>query len=439
MSENEKDNNKFEFIKEQVIEKKHKKIKKWLLPPIITIGTAILFGLVATGTFIIAEPKLNKILNKEEDTKTPVCFPTIIPVYPDVEEVLQNPDVKPMITITPIPEPLILEQSIEADIEDYMSMSDDINQLAYSVNQSVLNVTSTFDVEDWFGKTVEKTVDTTGVIIYNNTEELLVLVSLDRVQDAKNIKIVFADSISVDAVLQDYESEINIALIAVKIEDIPETYMKGLQTATLGESNTLPVGEPIIALGSPNGHSKSMEFGIITSVGSDISISDNCLDLFNTSIEDNENSDGFIINLEGQVVGIITRTLKENLNENLNTVIGISRLKPIITAMGNQDPRIYYGVKTQDLTEAAKTQYNISNGVYVNDVQADSPAFEAGMQIGDIILKIDDKAIINSSDFFDTISKYKPEDKITVKILRLNGTEEQKLNLSIALGKKINE
>lgn len=429
MSESEKDNNKFEFIKEQVIEKRHKKVRKLLFPTITTVGFAVLFGVTAAVTYSVAQPFFHKVLHKEDRTATPVCFPTECP-----QDVSGGNKAK--VTATPTKEPVIVEKQIEASTADYLSMNEDIRKIADNVNKSIVNITSTFEVEDWFGKTVDRTVSTTGVIVFNNSKDFLVLVSLDRIKDAKKIEVVFADGVSVEADLQDYESEMNLALIAVPIDDIPSDYKNILQTATLGESFTISVGSPVIALGSPNGHAGSMEFGTITSKGSSVSITDDRLDLFNTDIEDNNSSDGIIVNLKGEVIGVITRTLKENINSVLNTVIGINQLKPIITAMGNKEPRVYFGVKTDDMTSDTKSEYDITNGIYVNDVQVKSPAFKAGMQSGDIILEVNEVSVTSSSDFYNLISNYQPDDKIKVKILRKNGSKQKNINLKVVLAKK---
>lgn len=438
MSENGKDNNNFEFIKEQVIEKKRRKIRRKLLPPLKTVGFAVLFGLTAAATFAIVEPKISRCFNKEVDTKTPVSFPTQCPQNIDNQVNTKPEPDEPEAPVTQIPNPtpVIVEQSIDADVDDYLSMNQEIRKVANEVSRSILNITSTFSVKDIFGKNVTKTVNLTGVIIYNNSKELLVVVSLDRVKDADSIKVVFSDVLSADAALQDYESDINLAVVAVPIADIPEVYMNNMQVATLGESYTVTEGLPVIALGNPNGYPGSMEIGMITSSGSYASITDNHLDLFNTDIEDNKNSDGIIINLKGEIIGLITRTLKEDNNANLSTAVGISKLKPILTAMGNKEPRTYFGVITGDMTDSTKKEYNIENGIYVNDVQADSPAFKAGIQNGDIILGINDESILNTSDFNDTITDYKPGSKINVKIKRDNGSKEAELNLEVELAEK---
>jgi serine protease Do len=451
MSENEKDKKDFEFIKEQVIEKKRKKVKKWLLPLFMTICLAILFGLIAAVTFVMAEPKLYKFLHKEEEIKTPVSFPTEYPLASgekdpavaenesedkdsseETVETVDDVDEKEQ----PKPDTLIVEQSIDADMEDFISMYDDIRTIAYETDRSLMNVSTITSVRDWFGDMVERTVTTTGLIISNLNDDLLVLVSLDRVKDASSIKIELSETIAVDAVLQDYDTETNLAVIAVAMEDIPPNFLNNIKVATLGESYTVMVGNPILALGSPNGHPGSMEPGIVTSRGSWASITDNKLDLFNTNIGDSDNSDGIIVNMRGEVVGLITRALKDGVNEDLNTVIGISKIKPLITDLANQTPRIYFGVRTEDMTEAALLEHQITNGIYVNEVRANSPAFAAGMKNGDIIIQVNENWIMNTNNFYNTISGYKPEEEVVVKIKRTSGTTEKEMEMTIFLAEK---
>lgn len=446
MSGNDKDN--FEFIKEQVIERKSKKIKRIIVPLFTTVCMAILFGMIAAITFVIAEPKINKLLDKEEEEiKTPVIFPTRLPEELNKTEI-QNTGSE-LVDNTPLnqanededvgeeqpePNPVIVEKSIDADIDDYLKMNEEIRKIAYDVDKALVNISSTFTVEDWFGQSV-KTIRTTGLIIYDNNKELLILVSLDKIKDSNSIKISFSDSVEVETVLQDYESELNLAIIAVEKKTIPSNYLSSLKVANLGESYTVTVGSPVIAMGSPNGHPNSMELGMVTSKGSYASITDNRLDLFNTNIRDN-GGDGVIVNMKGEVIGLITRTLKEGVNKDLNTVIGISRVKPIIEHMGNQKARIYFGIKAEDMTEAAMTEREITNGIYVNEVQPNSPAFIAGLKNGDVILQIDEQDIVNTYNFNKIITGYEPKTEITVKIKRKNGSSDKEMDLVVTLEEK---
>lgn len=446
MSDNEKDNKNFEFIKEQVIEKKHKKLRKRLIPLLMTIVLAIIFGMIASVTFAVAEPKIYKLLHKEEDTKTPVTFPTQYPE--DSEDTTdsteqtetdnsQTTDDTEEETVKE-PDTVIVEQSIDADVEDFVSMYDDIKKTMFDVEKSLVNVTSTSTAKDWlFDTLVDKTTETTGVVIANTNEELLVLVSLDRIKGANSIKIKFSDTEMADAIIQDYETDLNLAVIAVALEDIPQIYLNSIKPATLGESYTITVGSPILALGSPNGHPGSIDIGIISSLNNYVYITDNKLDLFNTDIDANDNSDGIIVNMSGEVIGLITRTLKDDLSKGVSTVIGISKIKPIIESLANKEPRVYFGVTTEDMTADAMLEHQITNGIYVNEVQADSPAFDAGISNGDIILEVNKQPILNTNYFNSIISEHQPGEGITVKLKRTVGSSEKEMDVTIILAKKV--
>lgn len=447
MSENGNGNKNFEFIKEQVVEKKRKKIKRVLIPVITTVFLAILFGLIAAVTFVIAEPRLNEFLSKDEEDKTQVSFPTEYPVQtkdsqaqnitpangnPEEDTKAEQEDSK-----TEEKDPVVVEKSIDADINDFISINDKIRTVAYETEKSLVNISSIISGTDIFKNKIDRTVKTTGLIIAECGEDLLILVSMDRVKDASSIKVVFSEAFLVDATLQSYENDLNLAVLSLPLENIPEIYKNSYTICNFGESYSVSVGSPILALGSPNGHPKSMEQGIVTSRGSIISLTDNQLDLFNTNIATNENSDGIIVNMRGEIIGIITRTLKEDINKELSTVIGISRLRIIIERLANKKPIIYFGIKADDMTEAAKLEHSVSNGIYVNEIQTNSPAFDAGLKNGDIILQVNEQSILNTNNFYNAISNYQPEDTVVVKIKRTSGSTEKELDLTVTLTEKM--
>ena len=443
MSGNEKDNSDFEFIKEQVIEKKYKKFRKKILPFIRIIFMAILFGVIAAFTFVIAEPIMNRLLHKEDDINKSVNFPTITPqeqnptdtskdssndstgnhsADADTEDGNQTGQAD-------------LQQKIDLELDDYKSIFLDMQSVMNEVDKSLVNIVSTFTVEDWFGGS-EKLVHTTGVIVANNNSQYLILASLDRIKNADSVKVKFSDTIYVDAVMQDCEEELNLALITLSIKDIPEPYAASLKVAELGESYSITAGNPVIAVGNPNGYTDSVDVGIVTCRGIYTNITDNRVELFHTNMDTNNNSDGVVINLEGKIIGVITRTLKDSLNEDLPTAIGISKIKQLIIQMGNQEPRIYFGIKTDDLTESVKKQYDVLNGIYVNEVLEDSPAYKADIREGDIILSVNDQFIYNTNNFYNIITSNKEGDIITVKLKRTTGTSEREMEIKAALAVK---
>ena len=452
MSEVNKDNKEFEFIKEHVILKKRKKFRKWLLPFFMTVLMAIIFGLVAALTFCISEPRLYDLLHKGETSPFVIPSPSpdgtgkdnniegVVPtVSPDEGnfggQALDNPGTQGEEDPLKDPNQNMLA-SIDADIDDYLSMFGEIKELSDEIKKSIMTVSSIIDGKDWFGNPIEKRVYTVGVIVHNSGTRLMLLVSLDRVKDASSIKLEINENTAIDAVLQDYESELNLALISVNIADIPTKIIKDITVAQLGESYTLSVGSPVIALGSPNGYLSSMDMGIVTSKGSLISITDNELDLFNTNMVFNKESDGILINFKGEVIGLITRTLKNDLNKDLSTAIGISKVKSYIDKMTEQTHRIYCGVIAENLPQAAMIDYKVTRGVYIYEVKKESPAFNAGLKSGDIILNVGDRIISNMNNFYSVISEYEPGDQAIFKIKRTSGTTDKEMELKVVLEEK---
>ncbi|HIU67222.1 MAG TPA: PDZ domain-containing protein, partial [Candidatus Caccomorpha excrementavium] len=165
-------------------------------------------------------------------------------------------------------------------------------------------------------------------------------------------------------------------------------------------------------------------------------IVDNRLNLFNTDITDNEYSDGIIVNMQGQVIGIITHTLKEGLNEEISTAIGISKIMPIIQRLVNNEDRIYFGIHGEDLPEEILEQAGIENGIYVNEVEAGSPALQAGIMSGDMIVRIGNTPITSMTTFYNTISTYNVRDSVQVLVRRQSQGSFRDVTVTVELAKK---
>ncbi len=465
VNKDNKDNKEFEFIKEQVLPKKRKKFRKWLMPFLMTIFMAVVFGVVAALTFCITEPRLYDLLHK--DQQNPFVVPSPSPaeknnpinVQADPNNEDDNPKVDPnkrvdeednidtkdnpeVEDVSPDDQNSLVIQNpvkveiIDADIDDYLTIYNDIKNLYNETGKSILTVSSIIEGKDWFENPIEKRIDTSGIVVENNGTNIMILVNFDRVKDASLIKVAINETTSVDGLLHDYESDINLAIISVKISDIPAKLLGKITVASLGESYALSVGSPIIAMGNPNGYTSSMDMGIITSKGSVVSITDHELDLFNTNMEFNKDSDGVVVNFRGEVIGVITRTLKKELNKDLSTVLGISKVKYYIDKMVKQKSRMYCGVTAENLSQEAMTVYNVPRGIYVYEVKKDSPAFNAGLKSGDIILDVGDRMITNMNSFYSSISEHEPGSPVTFKIKRTSVNTDKDMELIVVLEAK---
>jgi S1-C subfamily serine protease len=468
MSEVNKDNKEFEFIKEQVLPKKLKKLRRWLLPFLMTIVMAVIFGVVAALTFCLSEPRIHDLLYK--DDPNPFVIPSSAPNKSDNGDDIKDkssedssgdkptdsPDNKPGHNPTDHPMPTeapdndssgeqtdktekpdsVIIQPVNADINDYLSMYNEIKTLSDEIRKSILTVSSIIVGKDWFGNPIEKRIYTSGIIVANNGTNIMLLVSQDRVKDASSIMVEINETTYADAVLHDYEDELNLAVISINTSNIPKKVLDNLAVAQLGESYSITVGNPIIAMGSPNGYPGSVDLGIITSKGSVISITDYELDLFNTNMVFNNESDGILVNFKGEIIGLITRTLKDELNKELSTAVGISKVKSYIDRMISQTPRIYTGIIAENMPQTDITGQTGPRGVYVYEVKKDSPAFNAGLMSGDIILNVGDRMISSMDNYYNAISNYEPGTEVIFKVKRISGTSDKDIELKVVLEAK---
>jgi len=450
---NNKDYKGFSFIQEQIVSKKKCRLKKMLFSVIWTIFLACIFGVVACVAFFVSEPTISKMLGKGEEKKT-VEFPTISPderelvegnVLPgnnignDKNQVVNN--AQNQIDETDAnqneeTETIIIEKYVNGNLKDLTSIYTEIRTLSNQVNRSLLSVECINKEIDGFNNEYEKTKTTTGLVVADNGAELLILTSYDKIKDTKDIHVTLVDQTRLSARLQSYDNELNLAIIAVKLELLSDNQLSYIKVANLGESYLASVGMPILALGAPNGNVGSMEFGMISGKATSVYITDNKVDIFHTDITNNEDSEGIIVNLNGEVIGIITQSIKDEDSQNISTALGISKIKKIIEGLVNNKEQVYFGIKAEDLTDVALKQLELDHGIYVTEVKPNSPALDGGLQSGDVILEIDDNSVLSVQSFQNMITTYEAKQSIKVLVRRTTNSSTKDVELDVVLGKK---
>ncbi|BCN29154.1 S1C family serine protease [Anaeromicropila herbilytica] len=452
--DNKKNDDQYSFIKEQIVPKKENKTKKFLVLVGTTISLAIVFGLVCRIVFEASEPFADKILGKK-DTQKVITLPSTSPgseKEKNKEDTNQNSTSKGEKEGTKQNDNTSsndnndnndtdntvdnVQQGELATIEDYENMFGELRTLANDVNQSIVTVTSVVKNVDWFNNTAELTNSTSGLVIFNDGTKLFILTNKDKLKSTKNIKVTFSTEKTVHATYVSGDSNLGIVVIAVKLEDIPQTTLDQVKVAKFGQSYSITVGEPIIALGSPNGYVNSMDTGIVMNEVKNMYITDSKIELFNTNIADNPNGEGVIVNLEGEIIGIITQKFKTDNNKYLNTNLAISKIKSLIEKLVNKTDQAYFGIVGADLTSTTLKRLGVHAGVYVAEVENDSPAFQAGIESGDVILKLDGSEISSVDTFNNILSSHKPEDSIKVLIKRNRNSGTKQFTFKVNLANK---
>lgn len=420
----------FEFMKERIKERPINK-KKLLRRTIITGSMAGVFGLVACLTFLILEPVFSNWLYPEEAPEI-VDFPTVeeetLP-----EDMLQDDEKTEEENVQQEPVTNVI-QKVGLEIEDYGSLYIKLYEIAKMANKSMVTVTGVTSEIDWFNDSYESKGQTSGLIVADNGKELLVLVQNQAIADAQTIQVTFCDNSQAEGKVKKIDPSTQMAIIAIDLSLLEKSTLDNIFIAGLGSSNTIKmVGTPIIAVGSPAGYTNSICYGMITSTGNPIELIDMNYKLITTDIYGSQKTSGIIVNLSGQVIGIITNTYNNEDTLNLISAVGISELKNTIAGLSNGVDKAYLGIYGTDVTKEAYNQLNVPFGAYVTGIKMDSPAMESGIQSGDVIVKIQGMGISSFSDYSNAILNYDPGKTIEITVMRKGQAGYQEMKIKVTL------
>lgn len=288
----------------------------------------------------------------------------------------------------------------------------------------------------------------TGIIVGDNDSELLIVTNYHVVEDAETLTVTFTDDATANALVKGTDETMDIAVIAVDLDDLTESTKSAIRTASLGDSDSLKVGEPAIAIGNALGYGQSVTTGVISAlhrdgiVGSDSEMSGKFIQT-DAAINPG-NSGGALLNLYGEVIGINSSKIGGTVVEGIGYAIPISAAKPIIEKLMNRETRVkldesergYIGITGVSVTDyvADVTESNMPKGVYVTRVYDGTAAQSAGIQVGDIITELGDYTITDMSDLLEALSYYAAGESVPMQVQRQGATEYKVVELTITLG-----
>ena len=436
--ENEKASESFQFMQEKIKERPINK-KKLLRRTIITVAMALIFGLVACFTFFWMEPFISNWLYPEEEPEI-VRFPEeeeeTLPedIFQTEEEVQQSTQGE----VTPTPSgdsTITVFETIELTVDDYANLYDELGAIAQEAQRFMVNVTSVSSDVNWFSDIYENKTQTAGVIVADNGLELLILTSEQAIGGQRNIMVTFHDGTVIEAKKKQTDGNTGLCILGVDLDYIPQETMEDLTIATLGSSGVSTLlAEPVIAIGTPAGTSGSMAYGMITSNSTIIQMQDVNYRLITTDIYGHADATGVLINLKGQVLGIIDNDYNGRGLENQISAVGITELKRTIEALSNEKDRAYLGIYGTDITVALSESLDMPRGAYVESFEMGSPAMICGIQANDIITGVDDIVVNSMADLTSALGRYEPQDTVTITLRRAVPHGYREMTVEVLLG-----
>lgn len=424
------------FVTETIKEKPINK-KKLFRRTVTTIVFAVVFGLIACLTFILIEPVINGILNPEEISK--VQFPEeeqeVKPEELLTEDAIAQQEESLQEVVEAAKEVVESGQSDATSIDVYGKIYDELQALAKESEKSMATVVGITEQEDWFAGITENENTTAGVIVAENGVEVLVLADAGNLQNAGEYFVRFYDKQMVKATMKNKDGQTGLAVYAVRLSDLPEETRESVVIATLGSSTSDSlVGSPMLAVGAPYGTSGSLSYGMITSSSKKMNLADAIYNVITTDMSMTQNASGAVMNLQGEIVGVITKSAIEKADVGTISALGISDVKTLIAKLSNDEPRAYIGVKGMDVTEEAHKETGVPFGVYVSEVITGSPAMEAGIQNGDVIVKLGKHSVTSFREFRAGIFSLEPQTMVEMTVMRFNGNRYTEINIEIMTG-----
>lgn len=320
-----------------------------------------------------------------------------------------------------------------------------------------ISTMSVQEMQSFFGGTQQYEVEGagTGVIVGQNDTELLIATNEHVVSGATEVTVGFADEQAVEAFIKGTDPSNDLAVVGVRLEDIPQETMDKIKVVAIGNSDDLVLGEQVVVIGNALGIGQSVTSGYISGFDRELELSDetgmNTLvssGLIQTDAAINAgNSGGALLNMRGELVGINeakSSSAGGATVDNVGYSIPISKAEPILQELMtletkdkvSEEEKGYLGIRCADVNQETSQRYNIPVGVYVREIGENSPAAEAGLMEGDVITKIDGKIVSQYADLEAALNYCKAGETIEVIVQRqANGTYEEQ-TLSVTLGKQ---
>ena len=335
----------------------------------------------------------------------------------------------------------------------------DVTHIAEECMPSVVSITNkgVQEIRSWFGTYQQETSGSgSGIIIGENSTELLIVTNYHVVADSTELSVYFSfdeeqeEQNVVSAKIKGYDSQKDLAVISVKLSDIPSETKAKIVIATVGDSSQLKVGEQVVAIGNALGYGQSVTTGIVSALNREVSVSGSNGEVITNRLIQTDaainpgNSGGALINMRGEVIGINSVKLASQEVEGMGYAIPITAVEEIIGDLMNKETRDkvptekagYLGIECLSVTSDAAQMYDMPVGVYVKSVVPGSAAERAGLKAGDVIIKLDGSSIASDQELIEALGYYEAGETVEI-VAKTRETGYQEQTFSVVLGSRV--
>lgn len=331
----------------------------------------------------------------------------------------------------------------------------DVTQVVEAVMPACVSITNNFTqtVQDFWGQTYsqDETASGSGIIIGENEQELLIVTNNHVVDSTEQLYVQFIDGETVEAQVKGTDASADLAVVAVKLDTIANSTKQEICIARMGDSDSLKIGEPAIAIGNALGYGQSVTTGVISALNRkiDSSNSEEGTSLIQTDAAINPgNSGGALLNMRGEVIGINSNKIGGSSIEGMGYAIPISTARPIIEDLMerqtrtkySEEKRGYLGISCINVTSDLSENFSMPQGIFVAQVYSGTGAEAAGLVRGNIVVAFDGVTVQNQEELTKQMQYYKAGEsvEITIMVNSANGYQQKNVTVTLSSYDQIN-
>lgn len=429
--DNVKEDRSWQFIQEKIVRQplSRRQIIRYI---ILTVICAVLFGTISAVCFTVTKTVAKKIMGQEKaEESRPITIPkdepeTQTPV--PVQEASTEPT-----------EPV--EEKVRSELEKYPYSLEDLNKmygnlrtLASEADKSIAAIHSIQREKDWFDNPIETTGQFSGVVIDVRREEVLVLAPSKAVETADSLEVVFSDSEVVPGTVKQTDSQMGLTVICADVSSLEDVQYEKIKPVKLGNSYSSRQGDLVFTVGSPAGMVHSSSYGFISYIAKNVQMTDGNARVLYADVKSRADAGTFLLNTDGELIGWGTDRYDQDVETGMKTFMSISDYKGILELLSNGIPVPYLGIEGQEVTTEMEKN-GMPAGIYITAAAPESPAYNAGLQSGDILDEINDVKIEGMKNFQAQVERLHVGDHITVTVQRNNGKDEYKeIEFAVTMG-----
>ncbi len=375
----------------------------------------VIFGIMACISFYTLKPWAEKKFQKDSEK---------VEIPQDEEEENRDSEESKEIVMP------------EFTVESLEEMQSVLYEVAREAENSVVEIRGIHGHEGWIRENYDTVNSVSGVIIADTGTQFLILADNSIIENSESFTAIFDEKSTCDVQLQRQDKNLGIAIFSISKSSVNSGTLGRVKPIPLGNSNMTRRGEIVMAIGKPLGYSGSYGYGAVSSVEESISPADGNYGLILTDIPGSENGTGILLNTKGEMIGLIQHRLTSGEHVTVTNALAISDLKVMIELLSNNQGVPYVGIYGTDVTEQVEKEQGIPIGVYVKNVESESPAMSAGIQAGDVITKVGRTKINTLAAYHNAISEYSVGEQIILYGKRKGNDGYVEIEFKVTIGSR---